>query len=62
MTTDEDRREAERLALCTPEVQEQVLAMHRADSLNKSIPKADREEAGRRFKSLKKLLKKSNNS
>jgi hypothetical protein len=57
-TTDEDRAEAQKLALLPPEVQAQILAGQKAIADNPRVPRRDREEAARRYQALKRLLKK----
>lgn len=55
--TDEDRAEAERLALLPKKLQREAVAMIGSPAADPKVPAADRTEARRRVRALKRLLK-----
>ena len=55
--TNEDRAEAERIALLPEPLQREVVEMIGSPADNPKVPAADRAEAQRRAKALKELLR-----
>ena len=55
--TDEDRREAERLALLSKDEQRRIIAMHWTDGNNPKVPARDRKFARERAEALESLLR-----